>query len=343
MIERQVTQIRGEKNVKITPKRQELFGVFPYNLVENVTNPKSVKFVTQGWQITFFFLPHLVTKQSMSVTIRKALRVRFVDPTNNTTTQITNEEVQTQKLFKKISEHLNRQHHQLKEGIPTTCAKWITQHIVADADFSKKYYKRDTDNLWRQIKFRVIINQTIHTITNEHHAALEVLQCRLKKGLEAKNAKIALVCDLTCFASQRAAELHKEFKVHVEEVIREHIMDALNNHCPKIHLDSCKDCVIIGDSLYRVASTATLQKLNNTEGHNHTARLPWTFLATKTINTAKSLTPIQVLLGSALLCNRVPENLIVNSSDTSVIEAFTSVGGDLVAHIPVPVNGSGSQ
>jgi hypothetical protein len=263
----------------------------------------------------------------MSVTLRKPLLVRFVDaPIINTpTTRPVN---QQEELNKKIEANIRQRHEQHLSDVKSKCTEWVNQHIIADADSPKKYYTNKGGVLSR-IKVPAMQKAVFDHLLSRHTEVLEGIMRRLRSGLEAKGATVALVCDTTQFTQTLIGECVKRFK---------DVIEALSSHAPKVQLDKCKDCVVIGNTLYHLTSRGTLVEAAEVslKDHYHTRRLPPTFpitLCNKHIGGIA--TPLQVLFGSALLGNRVPHNTLVSTTDRHIINALTSIGGTLVAHIPM--------
>jgi hypothetical protein len=259
------------------------------------------------------------------------MRVRFIETANTESKPTTATHTEApNSLHNRIQAHIQQRHGEYSEHIPDLCAKWLQQYIVSDVDSQKKYYFNQS-GICTRIKIPALVAMMTNELRTQHQNTLQHYIAQLESTLQSKGLRVATICDAKDFAVNRVNKAIAELKA-AGETVHKSTLELLNS-VPAVHLDACKDCVAIGDTLYIVTKRATLEKGQGHQ-HHHTRKLPSTF-TTRINNRHISIpSPAQIVIGSALLCNRMPAKLVVNVVGSATLtDSLLKLGADLVIEL----------
>ncbi len=249
-------------------------------------------------------------------------RVRFVDsePTNGTTA------APTDRLNQTIKKHFSDAHGKFLD--------FATQTATILAPVTKannKYYMPTVGERLTRCKLPALINKVAETILKDHTETMEKLQRKLIQGLQARSATVATVSDCKEIAAAeitaKSTQLKQTLHMQIHDTVLQHLAGL-----KVVEVDAARDCVLIGDNRFNVSKRGVLTQDHKLDRFL-TRSLPETFQRVTTNPHTEIPETLQVIVGTALLCNIAPQKLIVNSNSVQFTEQLLAIGGDLVTSI----------
>lgn len=256
------------------------------------------------------------------------MRVRFVGQSNGTIDE--QQHTLDPTLVKQINTQIEEHHIKFLNYAQMTKEILVKHQIIATT--SGNFYWPKNFQKYTRIKVPELKKLVTQSILQSHSKKMEEYANTIATRLEKLKLNVASVCDHKSYTEELVEQKKKEIKEAAAEIPNS-VTQSLAGLSP-VKINMTKDCVLIGNRQYDIKSRGILTSSSNASGYL-TLSLPDTFLQNgnhthQAKKHAYMPTPVQILLGSALLCGRKPDKLIVNSTNQSILDLLQKIGGDLV-------------